>query len=757
MLTSPAFALLLVARLLAVSYSPIQDCDEVFNYWDPTHFLTHGFGLQTWEYSPVYAIRSWAYAGLHALIIKFIQLIVIPLLSRLDLLPNSISTSAMLFYGLRCVFAVCSAAADTFLYLQIKRFIDIKFRYTIRNNSKTPWLIKPSILCLIFSVFATGNFHASIAYLPSSFAMTCFNFALGHLIEYVNSISTFPISKSKQISASSATFKGISLLALGGLAGWPFELALALPWLACFFIIYPVFILISQKSKSPQSSSTSSISNPTDQNEEPVNSLSYLSLCAIPTFLKLSLIVSSVLVVIVSVDSFLYGSLSVVPLNIVLYNVLFANEQSGPDIFGTEPWYYYLVNLALNFNIALLLCLAVLPAFLLHIVVRSFREEIDSSVKKFNKKQVRFDDVNIEPTSYFTSAFQLLVIIPFYLWFTVFTLQPHKEERFMYVVYSSICLNASLALTLLYNSALQIISTIQVTRAFLFRAVKVTANLAVLIFVVISVLRSAALASYYAAPIQLFQHISSLNVPAPTPDINETDLEKNIDSQLVLPPHVYNTSYTTICMGREWYRFPSSYFLPDNARLAFIKSGFDGLLPGPFRESHSELPSPKITSSSSISEFLSSYFYSNSSAISGIWTPPLGKNVNNMNKQDLSLILPLEKCTYIVESGFPIDEGDDSSKVVTSADMKTNENADHEDSNIGDNDNGENNLKHDSDYQKVYCVPMFDSSNSKGIARLLYLPLPTHIQNQILPLLRSKISWSELCLYKKNTSSHLTN
>jgi len=40
----------------------------VFNYWEPTHYLSHGFGLQTWEYSPEYAIRSWFYVGIHAVL-----------------------------------------------------------------------------------------------------------------------------------------------------------------------------------------------------------------------------------------------------------------------------------------------------------------------------------------------------------------------------------------------------------------------------------------------------------------------------------------------------------------------------------------------------------------------------------------------------------------------------------------------------------------------------------------------------------------
>ena len=64
-------------------YNGIQDCDEgalnqissllsaqtrartVFNFWEPLHYLWKGYGFQTWETSPVYAIRSWAYILIH--------------------------------------------------------------------------------------------------------------------------------------------------------------------------------------------------------------------------------------------------------------------------------------------------------------------------------------------------------------------------------------------------------------------------------------------------------------------------------------------------------------------------------------------------------------------------------------------------------------------------------------------------------------------------------------------------------------------
>jgi len=35
----------------------------VFNFWEPLHYLSRGTGFQTWELSPQYAIRSWAYVA----------------------------------------------------------------------------------------------------------------------------------------------------------------------------------------------------------------------------------------------------------------------------------------------------------------------------------------------------------------------------------------------------------------------------------------------------------------------------------------------------------------------------------------------------------------------------------------------------------------------------------------------------------------------------------------------------------------------
>lgn len=70
-----AFRFLLIPRIIAASTAIITDCDEVFSYYEPAHYLVHRWGFQTWEYDPNFAIRSWVYIIPHALIIAIGELI----------------------------------------------------------------------------------------------------------------------------------------------------------------------------------------------------------------------------------------------------------------------------------------------------------------------------------------------------------------------------------------------------------------------------------------------------------------------------------------------------------------------------------------------------------------------------------------------------------------------------------------------------------------------------------------------------------
>lgn len=50
----------------------------VFNFWEPLHYLDRGHAFQTWETSPAYSIRSWAYILLHIWPAKLIKIMLGP-------------------------------------------------------------------------------------------------------------------------------------------------------------------------------------------------------------------------------------------------------------------------------------------------------------------------------------------------------------------------------------------------------------------------------------------------------------------------------------------------------------------------------------------------------------------------------------------------------------------------------------------------------------------------------------------------------
>lgn len=127
------FSVLLVPRLLAAQYSILSDCDEgkschilqrlttVYNYWEPTHYLVHGSGFQTWEYSPLYAIRSWTYIAIHASVVKIFDLLQfskVKFLRRLDC-HNSDPLKVQQFYGLRVVLGIFSALCEKSLVTNV--------------------------------------------------------------------------------------------------------------------------------------------------------------------------------------------------------------------------------------------------------------------------------------------------------------------------------------------------------------------------------------------------------------------------------------------------------------------------------------------------------------------------------------------------------------------------------------------------------------------------------------------------------------
>ncbi|KAK3324587.1 Alg9-like mannosyltransferase family-domain-containing protein [Cercophora scortea] len=561
-----AFYIFLGANLVAALFAPIQDCDETFNYWEPLHYLSHGYGLQTWEYSPDFAIRSWLYIALHA----------VPSNLR-RLLPWTSKVGE--FYFVRYVLAAVCAMCQTLMWratcLALNPRVGIFF-----------------ILALVFS---PGNFHSSTAFLPSSFAMYMGMLGAAAFMNWRGGLKTS---------------QGMFWFAVGGVFGWPFALALCAPFVLeeCFFAMFSdgqrffeAFVRVGRG------------------------------------------VVATLLLIFFDfvLNTFFYKKIEVVSWNIVKYNIF--SSTGGPELYGTEPWDFYFKNLALNFNVWFVLALLSLPLFIIQ--------------KLFSKSFETFQ-----------SGLRTVVFLsPFYLWLAIFTLQPHKEERFMYPAYPFLALNAALALHTLLSffgnaSPKTLIGKIPAKlKLFIVAA-------GLMLSIDVGLVRIWGLYSGYSAPLAIY---------APLVEVGGRG--------------------ENVCFGKDWYRFPSSYFLPNDMHAKFIRSEFRGLLPGEFSEARTGFG-----------------FWS------GTWLPTIG--LNDRNEEDAGKYVELRACSFLVDTQFPEQQKDLSWKVPP-----------NEPDYVADTER----------WQEVLCVPFLDAASTPFLARALWVP-----EWDVIPE-RFKRKWGRHCLLRQ--------
>ncbi|KAG7814628.1 hypothetical protein KL924_001042 [Ogataea haglerorum] len=572
--------ILLCSRTLEAFYGIISDCDEVFNYWEPLNLITRLFGKQTWEYSPEYAIRSYAYLLPFTVFNK-------PLRILATLVPSVQIPPYLQFYLVRLSIALLTASAEIHL-------------------ANTLAYISPDLSnwFLVLQAVNPGMSHASISLLPSSFSMILMLLSTASIVNYLkydrfilkiqNSINeklrslvkakTSDYDESlkllnhmytESIVARKKHFTMAILSAvIGGLLGWPFSLALTIP-----FGLYVGVTLVSRKSYSQ------------------LLTFGGLGFAAV-LFISIAIL---------QIDSLFYRETSFVPLNIVLYNVLYSDEKTGPNIFGTEPLIYYIHNLLLNFN------------FVVPLAVLGILSPV--AFERFNLKQIK------------------TVQAPILLWCAIFFFQPHKEERFLYPIYPLITLSASFFISQ--------ITQIFGKTCFFARVYTFLCRLAVFMTIfTVSVLRIVSLVSNYSSPLAVFRRL-------PTSSTNVTE---------------------NVCIGREWYHYPSSFFLHSNQRLRFVESGFRGMLPGDFIEPSSNSWTALFNSTS---------------------TKPQG--FNNENRYNPDLVIPFSQCDYYVDLDMPVNPDFGEVQVFDKANA------------LGD-------------WEILVCEKFLDTENSYGVDKILYVP-----------------------------------
>jgi alpha-1,2-mannosyltransferase len=136
------FAIFALVNILSAFFGHIDDTDETFGYWEPLHYLLFGTGMQTWEYAPEYAIRTYAFISPFWCFGTLLKLIGLP--------------KVLIFYCIRLLLGTSAAYAEASL-------IDgIDFRFG-------PSLARYSFL---FTLFSPGILYASTSFLPSAVSMT---------------------------------------------------------------------------------------------------------------------------------------------------------------------------------------------------------------------------------------------------------------------------------------------------------------------------------------------------------------------------------------------------------------------------------------------------------------------------------------------------------------------------------------------------------------------------------------------------------
>lgn len=179
---------------------------------------------------------------------------------------------------------------------------------------------------------------------------------------------------------------------------------------------------------------------------------------------------------------------------------------------------------------------------------------------------------------------------------------PHKEERFLSTVYPLLCLSAAFAVheaerIFIFAKFGEVSAALVEMPPVWQRLIRFGRYWMFVLFAALSVSRTTAVLMNYGAPIRVY-----------------TELSQFIETSEFISDEV------TTCVGKEWYRFPSHFFLPDepSTHLAFLRSEYNGQLP--------QLFATGVNATSAIP-----------------------KNMNDKNQEELSRYVESDKCHFIVD------------------------------------------------------------------------------------------------------------
>jgi len=675
-----SLALLHIAiRVQIANQSPIMDCDEVYNYWEPLHYLVYGSGMQTWEYASEYGLRTYAYLMIPMIPLTYmlqywIRLLrpaaaqtILRIVTRgqgygyslwttqlqellllLQQQSHGVLHKVLLFRFLRCSLALLTSLVEIFFCYQLYNF----YTKTIIRHSSFPNIALWTWILLLSS---SGMFHASSAFLPSSTVMNYLLLSMSYQISFLQSFCQLEDHKNRnqqnEERMDPTTFytlqtkcrKHIRYAILWGLVavlgtGWPFCAILFIP---LGFISIAVVYRLGSMSNSFSSSSTSS---------------SLSSLVSVIHLLLVTCFDALLIQVIVScIDYKYYGRWISPSWNIFMYNA----AGGGDELYGVEPISFYIKNLLLNWNGVALGGLFCLPLWYFFVGIQKWTgfHPIVSSFSSSSSYSV----AGIQGLDPFTLVLTV-ILLPMYIWIAVVFSRPHKEERFLFPIFPLLAVGCAFFIQLILSFW-----------NFMFPGMKndeknhrqwLKGCFFIFPIILLSISRSMALSFNYIAPLQVYS------------DLYNHILSKQLDMSLDK-----GQNPMLICTCGEWYRFPSSFHLPDNTHLAFLKSSFDGQLPQPFTKYGSRMDSTSL----------------------------LRGKFNDMNKEEMDRYVSIDDCSYIVELGSLDDKGDERHECIEYMKSSGNEG------------------RH---WRKIGSRPFLDTRQTSFLHRILYVPYERKVIQQ---------------------------
>lgn len=163
-----AFLLLSLTHYFAASFLPISDCDETFNFVEPIHYLLYGSGKQTWEMCSWFALRSWLFLWIYAwpavLIRSAASLSSVHVYFYLRILNGCAAATAELFFVCSVWFTFSGKAAMVALLLLLAN-------YPIQHAAVS---VLPTSFAMICNFVVLGCWLRTQSWTSSSASLSCF-------------------------------------------------------------------------------------------------------------------------------------------------------------------------------------------------------------------------------------------------------------------------------------------------------------------------------------------------------------------------------------------------------------------------------------------------------------------------------------------------------------------------------------------------------------------------------------------------------